>query len=50
LIYVGDTGWDGTIQGIGAPLGTYTYMIEYSFAEEGRRINKQQRGLFTLIK
>ncbi len=50
LIYVGNSGWDGKIRGNEAPLGTYTYMVEYDFNLEGRSSKKQQRGIFTLIR
>lgn len=50
LLYVGETGWDGRIDGEEAPLGTYSYMIEYVFSLDGVNKARQQRGIFTLIR
>lgn len=50
LIYSGDAGWDGKINGDDAPLGTYTYSVHYNFALEGVPQSKQIRGGFTLIR
>ncbi|PSL07324.1 gliding motility-associated C-terminal domain-containing protein [Cecembia rubra] len=50
LIYQGNQGWDGTLKGQEAPLGSYSYMIEYIFRKDGQIQSKQQRGVFTLIR
>jgi hypothetical protein len=50
MVYMGSQGWDGKIEGEDAPLGTYSYMIEYSFILEGSLQSRQQRGVFTLLK
>ncbi|MFD2201412.1 PKD domain-containing protein [Shivajiella indica] len=50
LLFVGTDGWDGKFNGEEAPMGTYTYMIEYSFNLEGQILTKQQRGIFTLVR
>jgi hypothetical protein len=50
LIYSGDAGWDGKIDGDDAPLGTYTYSVHYNFALGGVPQSKQLRGGFTLIR
>ena len=50
LVFVGESGWDGRIREQVAPLGTYTYLIEYSFNIDGRREKLQQRGVFTLVR
>jgi hypothetical protein len=49
MIFIGSQGWDGKIDGEDAPLGTYSYMIEYSFILEGTLQSRQQRGVFTLF-
>jgi hypothetical protein len=49
MIFVGSQGWDGKIEGEDAPMGTYSYMIEYSFILEGNLQSRQQRGIFTLF-
>jgi hypothetical protein len=50
LLFVGSEGWDGKINAEDAPIGTYSYMLEYSFNLEGIIQTKQQRGVFTLIR
>lgn len=50
LIFAGTQGWDGKIEGKDAPLGSYTYMIEYSYILEDTVVNKQQTGFFALIR
>ena len=50
MVYRGSQGWDGKIEGEDAPIGTYSYMIEYSFILEGSIQSRQQRGVFTLLK
>ena len=50
LLFAGDTGWDGLIDGEDAPNGTYSYMIEYFFTLDGQGKSRQQRGIFTLIR
>ncbi|MFC0261984.1 PKD domain-containing protein [Fontibacter flavus] len=50
LIYAGTQGWDGKIEGKDAPLGSYTYMVEYSYILEETVVNKQQTGFFALIR
>lgn len=50
LLYVGETGWNGLINGEEAPIGSYSYMIEYVFSLEGVNKSRQQRGVFTLIR
>jgi gliding motility-associated-like protein len=50
LIYTGTTGWDGTVSGDLAPLGTYSYAVEYTYALEGVTEKTTIRGTFTLIR
>jgi hypothetical protein len=50
LLYVGNSGWDGMIEGADAPQGTYYYMLEYNFTVEGDNQSKQLRGVFTLVR
>lgn len=49
LIYFGEEGWDGKIHGKEAPMGTYSYLFQYSFELEGQLITKENRGIFTLL-
>ncbi|MGY6741323.1 MAG: PKD domain-containing protein [Cecembia sp.] len=50
LLFAGNSGWDGHIEGEMAPAGTYSYMIEYYFNIDGVGKSRQQRGVFTLIR
>lgn len=50
LIFTGNSGWDGTINGDEAPGGTYSYLINYSYTVEEQAENQQKRGVFTLIR
>lgn len=50
LLYVGSTGWDGTIKGSEAPMGTYSYMVEYSYSLDGEMRTERKAGVFTLIR
>ncbi|WP_194976560.1 gliding motility-associated C-terminal domain-containing protein [Aquiflexum lacus] len=50
LIYSGNSGWDGSIRGKDAPLGTYSYMVEYSFTVNGELKTEKKRGVFTLVR
>ncbi|EOZ97717.1 TonB-dependent receptor [Indibacter alkaliphilus LW1] len=50
LLFVGNTGWDGTIKGVEAPMGTYSYMVEYSYTIDGTPKTERKTGVFTLIR
>ncbi|MBW3466754.1 gliding motility-associated C-terminal domain-containing protein [Arthrospiribacter ruber] len=50
LVYVGNEGWDGTIKGQEAPMGVYSYMIEYSYTIDGTARTEKKAGVFTLIR
>ncbi|MDN3204625.1 PKD domain-containing protein [Algoriphagus sediminis] len=50
LIYTGNEGWDGQINGNDAPTGTYSYMVSYSYTIEEVPQTQQKRGTFTLIR
>lgn len=50
LIYSGNSGWDGTIKGQEAPLGSYTYMVEYTFTINEVLKTERKRGVFTLLR
>jgi gliding motility-associated-like protein len=50
LIYYGSSGWDGFIEGVEAPTGTYTYRIEYSFTIDGTVRSENQIGTFVLLR
>ncbi len=50
LIYTGNTGWDGYVDGKEVPGGTYSYLVQYSFALEDKIQVEEKRGTFTLIR
>ncbi len=50
LIYSGSEGWDGTVNGEDAGVGTYTYMVRYQFVLEGVAKSQEMRGGFTLVR
>lgn len=50
MIFAGSEGWDGTIKGGEAPLGSYSYLIRYDYLLEGIRTTSEKTGTFTLIR
>ncbi len=50
LIYTGTEGWDGTFEGEEAGVGTYSYLIRYTYLLEGKESSSEKRGTFTLIR
>jgi hypothetical protein len=50
LIYSGNAGWDGKLGDSFAPLGTYSYLFQYKFNLNGEVVEKEQRGVFTIIR
>jgi hypothetical protein len=50
LIYSGNTGWDGKYRDTPVPLGTYTYLLQYNYNLNGEAVQKDQRGVFTVIQ
>jgi len=50
LIYFGNMGWDGTISGEKAPIGTYSYTVNYRYDLEGMAEVNNIKGSFTLIR
>lgn len=42
--------WDGTYKGSNAPVGSYSYIIEYSSAYEDQEWIMQKRGKLSLIR
>lgn len=50
LIYQGNTGWDGTIEGEEAPLGSYSYVARYFYQLENKSEVTEKKGIFTLIR
>lgn len=49
LIYNGNSGWDGKINGEYAPSGTYSYLFQYWFELNGEQVSMEKRGVFTLL-
>lgn len=50
LIYQGKEGWNGMVNGENASLGTYTFLMQYSFPLEEEIQRVEKRGTFLLIK
>ena len=50
LIYSGSSGWDGLIGGEEVPIGTYSYLMRYTFPLEDKLEVVDKRGTFTLIR
>ncbi len=50
LIYSGDSGWDGLVNGQEAPIGSYTYLIFLEMNVNGQVQTKEISGFFTLIR
>jgi hypothetical protein len=50
LVYTGNAGWDGTINGKDAPIGTYSYLMEYTFILDNEVKTSQERGVFVLVR
>ncbi|WP_186757851.1 PKD domain-containing protein [Echinicola salinicaeni] len=49
LIYMGNSGWDGTIAGEKALPDTYNYVLEYTYQLEGNQVSKNSRGTFQIV-
>lgn len=50
LIYNGENGWDGKVNGKEAPMGTYSYLIQYHYSLNGVMTSEERRGVFTLVR
>ncbi|QDH79220.1 PKD domain-containing protein [Echinicola soli] len=50
LIYFGDTGWDGKMNGKSAPVGSYAYMVRYYYTLEGTDHVIDKDGAFMLVR
>jgi gliding motility-associated-like protein len=50
LIFSGDSGWDGLVNGQEAPIGSYTYLIFLEMNVNGQAETKEISGFFTLIR
>ncbi|WP_297337821.1 PKD domain-containing protein [Algoriphagus sp.] len=50
LLFSGQEGWDGFFGGERAPLGVYSYLLDYEYALENGVGRAQLRGSFTLIE
>jgi hypothetical protein len=50
LIYSGNTGWDGKVNGEDAPIGAYTFMFLFEANVNGEVFTDEQKGVFTLIR
>jgi len=50
LIHNSNEGWDGTLNGLEAPEGMYSYVYKYIYTLEGVENVKESRGSFRLIR
>jgi PKD repeat protein len=50
LIYRGSSGWDGLVGGEAVPIGTYSYLMRYTFPLEEKIEVVDKRGTFTLVR
>ncbi|PZX49606.1 PKD domain-containing protein [Algoriphagus chordae] len=50
LIYQGKEGWNGLVNGENATLGTYTFLMQYSFPLDGEIKTVEKRGSFLLVR
>ncbi|MCL6258767.1 PKD domain-containing protein [Aquiflexum sp. TKW24L] len=50
LVYSGDTGWDGKVNGEDAPVGAYTYLFLFTANVNGELLKEEYKGVFTLLK
>ena len=50
LVYMGNEGWNGLIDGEPAPLGSYSYIFVYQYPFEGGMVQEEIRGIVTLIR
>ena len=50
LIYQGKEGWNGLVNGENAPLGTYTFLMQYNFPLDGEMQQVEKRGSFLLVR
>ncbi len=50
LLYKGDSGWDGTVSGTPAPIGTYSCFVVYAYELNGILSTGEIKGNFTLIR
>ena len=50
LVYSGDMGWDGKVNGEDAPVGSYTFMFLFEGNVNGELVRDEYKGVFTLIR
>lgn len=50
MVYFGDSGWDGRVNGEDAPVGAYTYLILFEVSVNGKITTKESKGVFTLLR
>lgn len=50
LIYQGKEGWNGLVNGENASLGTYTFLMQYSFPLNDEIQTVEKRGSFLLVR
>ncbi|MCH6198929.1 PKD domain-containing protein [Aquiflexum sp. LQ15W] len=50
MVYSGDTGWDGKVNGEDAQIGSYTYFILYEVSVNGKLTVNESKGVFTLLR
>ncbi|MCS4432938.1 PKD domain-containing protein [Aquiflexum gelatinilyticum] len=50
LVYSGDSGWDGKVNGEDAPIGSYTYVILLEVSVNGKLTTAEDKGVFALLR
>ncbi|WP_158860368.1 PKD domain-containing protein [Lunatibacter salilacus] len=50
LFYYGDTGWDGSINGKEAPIGSYFYIVNYHYTLDKKTQREEKKGTFVLVR
>jgi len=50
LVYSGDLGWDGKVNGEDAPNGSYTYFVLLEVSVNGKLSAAEDKGVFTLLR
>jgi hypothetical protein len=50
LVYSGDSGWDGKVNGEDAPIGSYSYVIVLEVSVNGKLTTAEDKGVFALLR
>lgn len=50
LVYTGDSGWDGKVNGEDAPIGSYSYQVIFEVSVNGKITIEESKGVFALLR